>query len=77
MNGFVGDFQRAEELELDLLERDVLDLVRDRTGPANAPSIADDVDGIRTFRGLAYGLPIAVGLWAVILGVPALLVSLI
>lgn len=77
MSGFVGDFEEAEELELNLLERDVLDLVRDRTGPSGSPTVGDDVDGIRTFRGLAYGLPIAVGLWGVILGVPALVVSLI
>ena len=40
-----------------------------RSGPAH------DDQTIKTFRGLAYGLPIAVGLWVAIIGVSAYLIA--
>ena len=76
MEGFVKDIESADEADLapfgdtapeigapDTMAR------RGLTGPH------DDDQTIKTFRGMAFGVPVALGLWAAIIGVSAYLIA--
>ncbi|WP_230293199.1 hypothetical protein [Croceicoccus sp. Ery5] len=88
MEGFVHELDGVEEVELAMA--DLVALTPVLPGPVFpgpvSPAPAADVaaaptcpaahdDAIRIFRGLVFGLPVAVGLWAAIFGVSAYLIA--
>ncbi|WP_230281518.1 hypothetical protein [Croceicoccus sp. Ery15] len=70
MEGFVHEQDFGKEVEAaasDPLVPSAISHVQ------SCPTAHDDT--IRTYRGLLFGLPVAVGLWAAIIGVSAYLIA--
>ena len=75
MEGFVRELETVDEVDLDPGHDTAHHgsvTQKARVG-RSSPAPADQT--IKTFRGLAYGLPIAVGLWVAIIGVSAYLIA--
>ena len=75
MKGFVQELDCVEEVDL----APARDTASDAKAPQRArqgrtgPLHTDET--IRTFRGMAFGVPLALGLWAAIIGVSAYLIA--
>ncbi len=78
MEGFVHELDFVEEVEPATAVPVALAPVSpapaaDMAAVQTCPTAHDDT--IRTYRGLVFGLPVAVGLWAAIIGVSAYLIA--
>lgn len=80
MEGFVKDIESADEADLapfgdtapEITTPDTMAPDKARRG-LTGPH--DDDQTIKTFRGIAFGVPVALGLWAALIGVSAYLIA--